>query len=61
MIRYRVSRNADGEWEVAYRYNPTSQWFRITAYLLWVDAIAHAFTAVEYRTLKLAINSAYGK
>lgn len=59
MIRYRVSRNADGEWEVAYRYSITSPWFRITAHVLWVDAIAHAFVAAEYEPIKRAINATY--
>lgn len=57
MIRYRVSRNALGHWEVSYRYNSTSKWFRITAYLHWSEAIEHAFTAAHHRSIQLAMSN----
>jgi len=61
VIRYRVSRNSDGQWEVCYRYRPDSRWYRISTYRHWNDAMAHAFEAAGHARIKLAINQAYGK
>lgn len=64
MIKYRVWRDpVDGSWVVSYRYTPSSSWYRISSYMLWSDAIHHAFTDAAFvnRRQKLITNSAYGK